>query len=67
MEQLFTIGLQLSFVVLVYYAAYWHGFKVSQKKFAALMHEFSEPVTELIDKINREIDQSVAAEEMKNN
>jgi hypothetical protein len=67
MEQLFTILLQLSFVALVYYAAYWHGFKVSQKKIAAIVHEFSEPVTELIDKINKEIDQTVAAKEMNNN
>ncbi len=64
MEQFFTILLQLSFVALVYYAAYRHGFKVSQKKIAAVVHEFSEPVTELIDQINKEIDQSVAAEEM---
>ena len=65
MEQLFIIGLQLSFVALVYYTAYRHGFKVSQKKIAAVVQEFSEPVTEMIDKINKEIDQAVAAEEMK--
>ncbi len=66
MEQPFTILLQLALVVVIYLAAFRHGFKSSQKKISAIVHEFSEPVTELIDKINQEIDQAVAAEEINN-
>jgi hypothetical protein len=66
MEQFLAIFLQLAFVALVYVTAYRHGFKASQKKIATIVHDFSEPVTELIDQINQEIDKVVAAEEMNN-
>jgi len=48
--------LQLAFVALVYAMAYRQGFEASRKRTEAIVEEFSYPMTELLAKLEEEID-----------
>ena len=65
MESLWTAPLQLIFVGIVYYAAYRHGFRASQAKNAAIVHEFSRPVNQLMEQLDRDIDTALEKQKKK--
>ena len=53
---LFAI-IQLTLVTLVYIFAYRNGYKASLSKTEAMVKEFSNPVTALLDQLNEMVDQ----------
>jgi hypothetical protein len=66
METLWTALIQLGFVGIVYLAAYRHGFKASQSKSAAIVRQFSTPVDEMLNGLDREIDKALERQKKQN-
>lgn len=50
--------LQLAFVALVYAMAYRQGFEASRKRTEAIVEEFSYPMTELLAKLEEEMEKN---------
>jgi hypothetical protein len=56
MESFLLIIVLLTLVTIVYVSAYKIGYKAAQAKAASVMQEFSEPVTELMDKLHQSVE-----------
>ena len=61
---LLAIG-QLALVAIVYYFAYKKGYEASLEKAMALIKEFSGPVNDLFDKLNKSTDESIGKKRSK--
>jgi hypothetical protein len=65
LEKILLILAQLTLVTLVYYFAYKSGYKASQAKAEAVVKEFTDPVNNLFDKLNQEVNRATEAEKKK--
>ena len=66
MEILWTALIPLGFVAIVYFTAYRHGFKASQSKSAAIARQFTGPVDEMLNGLDREIDKALERQRKHN-
>jgi uncharacterized protein YpmS len=65
MKSFFFILAQLTLVTLVYAFAYRAGYRSAQAKAIAVVKEFADPVTCLLDSLNDAIDESVEEQNKK--
>jgi hypothetical protein len=65
MESILLAIFHIAFVTAVYCAAYRQGLRAAQAKTRAMVEQFNYPISELMDKLNRELDNTARPEDTR--